>query len=443
MHRSATGDSADESAQIMERFRTGYGKDIDLTLRTAYRDLLAKLGNPQDHLPPIIHVAGTNGKGSTCAFIRAILEAAGYRVHVYTSPHLVRFHERIRLAGNLIEETELAEILRTCERLAEPGAVSYFEAATAAAFVAFARHPADFIILEVGMGGRLDSTNIIQRSAATAIARLSYDHREFLGDTLTAIANEKAGIMRAGVPCAVYPQTETEAIEALAAAARRYDAPLFIGGRDWQVQEISADSFSFISESRQIKLPNPALPGQHQLWNAGLAIATTLSLSTPIPDSAYQQAMQSVAWPGRLQHLTQGVLATQMRPDWELWLDGGHNDSAGEVLAHFLAKRPTNQPIHLVLGMLQTKHPVEFIAPLRSYLTSLTTISITDEPGSYRAEDLATSLSALIPQAISTAPTIQAALRQIQTQHSEPGLILITGSLYLAGAVLRLNQAES
>lgn len=222
----------DTSAAILERFRLGYGRDIDLTLRAAYRNLLDKLGNPQNRLPPVFHVAGTNGKGSVCAFLRAIFEAAGQRVHVYTSPHLVHLHERIRLAGDLIEEEELASILATCESFAEKGCVSYFEAWTAAALVAFARHEADVAILEVGLGGRLDATNIVENPLATLITRLSFDHREYLGDTMDAIAREKAGIMKRRAPCFAAAQPSREAALALTDEAGRKGAPLYLGGRD-------------------------------------------------------------------------------------------------------------------------------------------------------------------------------------------------------------------
>ena len=436
---SATGEADLESSRIMERFRTRYGRDIDLTLRSAYRDLLVKLGNPQDRLPPIIHVAGTNGKGSTCAFLRAILEAAGYRVHVYTSPHLTRFHERIRLAGELITEAELTDILQECERLAEPGAVSYFEAATAAAFTAFARHPADFIILEVGLGGRLDATNVIDRSAVTAITRLSYDHREYLGDTLTAIANEKAGIMRPGVKCFSYPQPAPEAITALTLAAAQRCTPLLLGGRDWSITVQDNKGFEFANGKRHISLPHPALPGAHQFWNAGLAIAASTALPVSIPDQAYQVAMQRVEWPARLQHLKTGKLVNLLKPGWQLWLDGGHNDSAGAALAQFLTERPDRVPLHLISAMLSTKHPREFLGPILPHVTSITTLSIPDEPLALSAVELAAHIHSFDQRAVSSAATLQDAIATIQHQHNQPGMILICGSLYLAGQVLRIN----
>ena len=432
-----------DSLQILERFRAAHGKDIDLTLRRSYRDLLERLGNPYRKLPHTIHVAGTNGKGSTCAFIRAILEAAGFRVHVYTSPHLVSVHERIRLAGELISERELAQILLDCEKLSEPGSISYFEAITAAAFVAFAQHPADFVILEVGLGGRLDATNIIPHSSVTAITRLSYDHREYLGNTLAEIASEKAGIMRPETPCVTYPQPSHEALETLAEEARRHNAPLLIGGHDWSIQDLDHQQFRYVSGERQITLPYPALPGHHQLWNAGLAIAACNLLPIKIGDQPFQAAMQQVAWPARLQHLSHGKLAEQLPQGWELWLDGGHNDSAGEVLAHFLAEKSLHQPVHIIAGMLRTKHPDEFLGPILPHLDSVTTVPIVREPLALAAEDLRQQLTGMTGLPLATASDLTAAIRAIVSSHPQPGLVLICGSLYLAGQALRENSTTS
>jgi dihydrofolate synthase/folylpolyglutamate synthase len=320
-------DSA-SSAEILRRFCRARDGAIHLAIEPAYLDLLAKLGNPHKKLPPVIHVAGTNGKGSTCAFLRAFLESAGHRVHVYTSPHLVRFHERIRIAGELISEPELAGILSECERFAEPGKVSDFEVATAAAFTAFTRHPADAVILEVGMGGRLDATNVIEKSAVTIITRLSYDHTKYLGATLTEIAREKAGIMRAGVPCFAAPQPQEESLESLYATAAAIGAPLSVGGGDWRVEALKDGGFSFIDDTRSLDLPPPTLIGKHQFWNAGLAIAALKSFPIPVADDAFLRGVQTVEWPARLQKITQGALADALPDGWELWLDGGHNDSA-------------------------------------------------------------------------------------------------------------------
>lgn len=431
------------SDDILNRFRHVSTKDIALT--KPYSDLLHKLGDPHLRLPPVAHVAGTNGKGSTCAFLRAMAEAAGYKVHVYTSPHLVRFHERIRIAGELIGEDELVEILTLCEKLGDPATVTGFEAATAAAFVAFARHPADLTILEVGLGGRLDATNMVPKPAATVITRLSYDHREFLGHTLTQIAAEKAGIMREGVPCFTAPQPSVEALDALRQAAASLHVPLSIGGIDWQVTPREENGFRYSGPRGVIDLPAPALLGQHQWRNAGLAIATLDALPFPIPDTAIRQAMHRVEWPGRLQPLREGALSALLPAGWELWLDGGHNDSAGEVLAAQAAAwrqqdGATPRPLHLVFGMLSTKAAAEFLGPLTPYIHDLRTVDIIDEPLAYPADKLAELAQAAGIVQAASAPSVPAALKALAAQGTPPSRILICGSLYLAGQVLKLNQ---
>ncbi|MGB9151628.1 MAG: folylpolyglutamate synthase/dihydrofolate synthase family protein [Alphaproteobacteria bacterium] len=427
------------STTLLENFRTRYDKNTDLTLRPGYHDLLAKLGNPQHRLPPVFHVAGTNGKGSTCAFLRAMLEAAGYRVHVYTSPHLVTFHERIRIAGSLIGEDELTEILTTCEKLAIPTGVSYFEAATAAAFVAFTRHAADFTILETGLGGRLDATNIIDKPLATLITRLSYDHRDYLGDTIDKIAREKAGIMRPHVPCFSAPQPEALALQTLREAASAINAPLSVGGIDWQIAE-QPNGFRFTGCKHHYDLPPPGLLGRHQYQNAGLAIAALTALPQPLPPAAIAQGLQNVEWPARLQRIN-GPLVP---PDAELWLDGGHNDSAGEALAAQIAlwhtaDGPPPKPLHIILGMLTTKHPAEFLAPFAQDITQLRTVAIANEPTSFTAAALAEEAQNLGISNVKSAETIQAALAELAATDIPPR-ILICGSLYLAGIVLELEK---
>jgi len=441
-HSTRLKDMPQNSAAILERFRTGYGKDIDLTLRPAYRDLLAKLGNPHQHLPPVFHVAGTNGKGSTCAFLRAMLEAAGHTVHVYTSPHLVHFHERIRIAGHLISESELTDILSTCEKLAIPHGVSYFEAATAVAFVAFARHPADYTILETGLGGRLDSTNIIEKPLATIITRLSLDHREYLGDSIDQIAREKAGIMRPHVPCYVAAQPDDLALQSLRESATTINAPLSIGGIDWQVKPQAA-GFHFSDATRIYDLPPPALLGSHQFQNAGLAIAALAALPQMIPETAIRQGLQKVDWPARLQHLTQGILVDLLPKDSELWLDGGHNDSAGEVLAAQIRRWQTEdgahpKPLYIVLGMLTTKQPHEFLGAFVKSVAQVRTVTIEDEPLSFTATALAEEIQKICPVLVKATHSLEAALIDLPRQ---PARILICGSLYLAGKVLATLRA--
>ncbi len=432
------------SSQILERFRRGRSADIDLTLRKTYFDLLAKLGDPHKKLPPAVHVAGTNGKGSTCAFLRAMAETAGKRAHVYTSPHLVSFHERIRIAGKIIEEDELAEILGDIERLSDPGGITYFEAATAAAFVAFTRHAADVTLLEAGLGGRLDATNVVPNPVATVIARLSFDHREYLGHTMAEIAGEKAGILRSETPCFAAPQPSLEALTALQRAASEKRAPLFIGGRDWRVDPIGTHAFLFESPKRSLTLPAPALTGQHQLWNAGLAIATASALPFAVDDQEIAAAMAHVEWPARLERLRQGALCALLPPGWELWLDGGHNDSAGEVLAQQIAlwrheegRHP--RPMRIVLGMLNTKVPREFLAPMIPFIDALQTVAIPGEPLSRAAHELAALAREAGIANAAPAASLHEAIAALAADGKTGGRLLVCGSLYLAGEVLKLN----
>ena len=429
------------SAELLERFRRAYAKDIDLTLRPAYRELLEKLGNPHLNLPPVFHVAGTNGKGSTCAFLRAILESGGYRVHVYTSPHLVRFHERIRLAGKLIEEEELTEILSLCWSLASPGGVSYFEVMTAVAFVAFARHPAGFTILETGLGGRLDATNLVDRPLATLITRLSLDHREYLGDTIDLIAREKAGIMRAHVPCFAAAQPDPVATQTLIQAAADKQAPLVLGKRDWRVEE-QANGFRFTDATRQYDLPAPALLGQHQYQNAGLAIAALSVLSSPLPERAIGEGLRRVEWAARLQRLTETRYTDLLPVGAELWLDGGHNDSAGEILAAQIARWRAQdgaqpRPLYVILGMIDTKKPAEFLAPFVDTITQARTVIASLDPPAFSPAVLAQELRALGCLAVKESESVEAALRDLAQQGKNLSpRILICGSLFLAGNVL-------
>jgi dihydrofolate synthase/folylpolyglutamate synthase len=429
-----------QSQTILERFRTGYHKDIDLTLRPAYRAFLQKLGNPHLKLPPVFHVAGTNGKGSVCAFLRAMLEAEGYRVHVYTSPHLVQFHERIRIAGKIIGEDELAEILGACERAAEIGTLSYFEAATAAAFAAFARHKADFTILEVGLGGRLDATNVVEHPLASIITRISYDHREYLGETLDGIANEKAGIMKKGVPCFVAMQPANEARTALRVAAKKIGAPLFMGGEDWRV-EPTENGFRFSDAAHTFDLPKPALLGVHQFDNAGLAIAALAAVKNPLAPESIRQGLHTVEWPARLQKLENGGLRALLPRDWELWLDGGHNDSAGDALAAQAESwhAQDSLPLYLICGMLTTKNPGEFLRPLAPFVSALRAVSIPGEALTFTADDFAACAKEAGMRNVAPTANVSAALRDVARDKSR-GRILICGSLYLAGHVLKENS---
>ena len=382
--------------------------------------LLERLGDPHLSIPPVFHVAGTNGKGSTCAFLRAAIEAAGHSVHVFSSPHLVRFNERIRVAGKLIEDDALAALLAEVLDIAEGVGASFFEVTTAAAFLAFARTPAAATILEVGLGGRLDATNVVT-PAVCGIAQLGIDHQAFLGDRLVDIAAEKAGILKPDVPCVLADQ-KPEALAVIEVKAAEIGAPLFLEGRDWGGRE----------------LPPPNLAGPHQRRNAAIAAAALDHLpGITVSDEAITKGFENIDWPARLQHLQSGALAGILRPDQELWLDGGHNPAAGEAIRDWLALEQ-QKPLHLVMGMLNSKDPDAFLAPFKDRITSLHAVTIPGEANSLSAEELA-DRAASVGLAATTAETVRKALEEIVQDQPGPGRILITGSLYLAGKVLAEN----
>jgi dihydrofolate synthase/folylpolyglutamate synthase len=415
---------------ILQRMMALHPKIIDLTLDRVWR-LLEALDNPQDRLPPVIHIAGTNGKGSTLAMIRAGLEGAGQRVHAYTSPHLARFHERIRLAGDLISEDQLARVLDRCEAANGDAPITYFEITTCAALLAFAETPADYTLLEVGLGGRLDATNVIGRPALTAITPVDMDHQQFLGDTLPAIAAEKAGILKRGVPCIVGRQ-HAAALEVIEDRAARLAAPVLAHGQHWQVTE-GRGRLIYEDETGLLDLPLPSLPGPHQVDNAGMALAALRHLG--MDEAACEAAMTGAVWPARMQRLSTGTLADRVRPA-ELWLDGGHNPAAGAALAATLDGLP-ERPTHLVCGMLDTKDITGYMAPLARHAEGLTAISIPGEAATLPAETTARA-AAQAGMTATTAPDLDSALQAIITER--PGArILICGSLYLAGHVLREN----
>src|SRR5947208_3003629 len=313
--------------ELLAELKALHPRRMDLSLGRIER-LLAALGNPQDRLPPVIHIAGTNGKGSTVATLRACLEAAVYRVHVYTSPHLVRFHERIRLAGQLIKEDSLLALLEECERANAGAPITFFEITTAAAFLAFARVPADIVLLETGLGGRLDTTNVVRRPAVTAITPVSLDHQAFLGDTVAAIAAEKAGILKPGVPSVIGPQPD-DAASVIAARAAAIGAPLYRWRQEWRCDADSPAGMRYEGGRWRLDLPPPALAGPHQIANAGTAIACLEQLSDfSLPAAAPADGVRHIDWPARLQQLQRGPLFEMLRPGWELWLDGGHNPAA-------------------------------------------------------------------------------------------------------------------
>jgi dihydrofolate synthase/folylpolyglutamate synthase len=418
--------SAPASDRVLERLGRLHPKLIDLSLGRVER-LLATLGNPQERMPPAVHVAGTNGKGSTIATLRACLEAGGHRVHVYTSPHLVRFHERIRLCGRLIEEEALIGLLEECERANGEAPITFFEITTAAAFLAFARAPAEFVLLETGLGGRLDATNVIHRPAVTAITPISLDHQAFLGDSLGQIAGEKAGIIKPHVPAILGPQpNEAEAV--IEGRARELSAPLFRWGCEWHCEAV-AGGMRYTGTRWLLDLPLPSLPGAHQIGNAGTAIACLEQLPA--------QGLRHIDWPARLQRLTGGPLIEMMPRGWELWLDGGHNPGAGAVLAAAVAGW-RDRPLYLVVGMLNTKDAAGFLAPLAPYAQGLAGVTIPGEQNPLPAEEIAATARSVGMQA-TAAGSVADALHGFSSGAAPPGRVLICGSLHFAGTVLAAN----
>ncbi|OED46808.1 bifunctional folylpolyglutamate synthase/dihydrofolate synthase [Rhodobacteraceae bacterium (ex Bugula neritina AB1)] len=417
------------SDAILARMMALHPKIIDLTLDRVWQ-LLAALDNPQEKLPPVIHLAGTNGKGSTQAMIRAGLEGMGKSVHAYTSPHLARFHERIRLAGELITEAHLTEILDECYAANNGENITYFEITTVAGLLAFSRTPADYTLLEVGLGGRLDATNVITPEVSV-ITPVSIDHEQFLGDTLAKIAAEKAGIIKRGVPVVVGPQPE-EAMEVIEAVAARLGAPLIAYGQHWHVHE-EHGRLVFQDENGLLDLPLPALLGAHQIQNAGAALAALRHLGAD--EAACEAAMKNAEWPARMQRLKTGPLI-EAAPEAELWLDGGHNAAAGIALADVLAKLP-KRPTHLICGMLNTKDVSGYMQPLAAQAASLIAISIPDEVNTLSAEETKAAAKSVGIEA-GTADSTLAALQAI-TARDPQARVLICGSLYLAGHILREN----
>ncbi|WP_299371707.1 folylpolyglutamate synthase/dihydrofolate synthase family protein [uncultured Tateyamaria sp.] len=424
--------TAPGSDAILARMMALHPKVIDLTLDRMWR-LLDALGNPQDSLPPVIHIAGTNGKGSTQAMIRAGLEAAGHRVHAYTSPHLARFHERIRLAGTLISEPSLTEYLDECYDANGGADITYFEITTCAALLAFARTPADFTLLEVGLGGRLDATNVVKDPRLTVITPVSMDHEAFLGDTLAAIAGEKAGIIKRQVPCIVGPQDEA-GLDVIEARATALGAPLLAYGQHWHAAR-ERDGMVYQDDTGLLDLPAPVLPGDHQIQNAGMALAALRHLGCD--EAACVAAVTKAQWPARMQRLSSGPLPEMAQAEGaELWLDGGHNPAAGHALAAVIAQLP-KRPTYLICGMLNTKDARGYMAPLAQVADGLTALSIPGEANTLPAADTAQA-AADVGLASDTAENVTTALRTIlkTTPHAR---VLICGSLYLAGAVLREN----
>ena len=405
-------------------------KIIDLTLDRVWR-LLGLLGDPQNTLPSVIHIAGTNGKGSTQAMLRAGLEAAGLKVHAYTSPHLARFHERIRLAGDLISEEALTAVLDECYETQGGEPITYFEITTCAALLAFARSDADMTLLEVGLGGRLDATNVIDKPAMTVITPVSMDHEQFLGDTIAKIAGEKAGIIKRGVPCVVGPQQD-EAMDVIEAVAAKNGAPLLAHGQHWHAFE-ERGRLIYQDETGLLDLPLPNLPGAHQIENAGAALAVLRHLGHG--EAAFEGAVGQAHWPARMQRLREGPLI-DAAGDAELWLDGGHNPAAGHALSAHLKTLP-QRPTYMICGMLNTKDASGYMAPFSGLVQELHAVAIPGEQNTLSPEETVT-MALRAGLSAQEAPSVEAALADIVAR--EPNArVLICGSLYLAGHILRAN----
>jgi len=415
---------------ILQRMMSLHPKHIDLTLDRMWR-CLDRLGNPHEAIPPVIHVAGTNGKGSVQAMIRAGLEGAGETAHAYTSPHLARFHERIRIAGELITEDALTALLDEVFEANGGEPITYFEITTAAAFLAFARHRADWTLLEVGLGGRLDATNVIARPRLSVITMVDYDHQQFLGETLTEIAGEKAGIIKRGCPVVVAPQHE-ESLAVIEAKIASMGAPALVAGQHWQARA-EHDRLVVEDETGLLDLPLPTLRGPHQVPNAGAAVVALRHLG--FGAAACEAAVTKAHWPARMQRLKTGPLVRIAGPA-ELWLDGGHNPAAGAALAETLRGLPPRST-RMICGMLKTKDVEGYLAPLAGTVDSLHAVAIPGETATLPAEDTAAAARAVGLEA-QVAPSIEAALAAIVAETPDCR-VLISGSLYLAGAVLREN----
>ena len=432
------------SDHLLAELKTLHPILIDLSLgRIAV--LLEKLGNPHRHLPPVVHIAGTNGKGSTTAFLRAMFEAAGKRVHVYTSPHLVRFHERISLAGAdgkslPISEDALVALLARVAKINAGAPVTFFEITTAAAFVAFSETPADVLILEVGLGGDFDTTNVVERPALCVITPIAMDHAEKLGGTLERIAGTKAGILKPDVP-AVISQQEAVPLDVIRARARQTRSPLIVWGEDYEAFE-QRGRLLFQSENEVHDLPLPALLGRHQIVNAGAAVAAALQLKPlGITDEAIERGLLDVRWPGRMQRLD-GALWLQGLPERsEVWLDGGHNPAGGQAIAQAFAdlEEKAPKPLCLIVGMMGLKDTAGFLTPFRGLAKRVVAVPI---PGAHEAPHPPQAVAAVasgLGFSADASDGVRAALARIAAETTTPVRVLICGSLYLAGHVLALN----
>jgi dihydrofolate synthase / folylpolyglutamate synthase len=428
---------------ILARLLELHPKKIDLSL-DRIRRILERLDHPERRVPPVIHVAGTNGKGSVVAFMRAILEASGRSAHVYTSPHLVRFNERFRVGapggGALVSDADLAAALAECERANDSAPITVFEMETAAAFVLFARHPADLLLLEVGLGGRLDATNVIEHPLATVITPISVDHVDYLGSSLEGIAREKAGIFRRGVPALVAPQPR-EALRTLEREAARLAAPLKIAGEDWTATE-ERSRLVYQDEDGLLDLPAPRLFGRHQFDNAGVAIAALRAVGElNLPTAAFEEGLAKVDWPARLQRLSHGRLVPRVPEGSELWLDGGHNPEGGRAVAAALAdlEERVPRPLVLIVGMLSSKDSDGFLRNFTGLARRVIAVPIAGQEKSLPPDAIADAVRRVGIPADSRRDIAEALAAIGRLELDPPPRILITGSLYLAGEVLAVN----
>ncbi len=432
------------SDAILRRLLSLHPKIIDLSLERMWR-ILAALGNPHERIPPVVHIAGTNGKGSTVATMRAALEAGGHRVHAYTSPHLVRFHERIYLGGkphgSLIAEAELSALLEECEQANKGEPITFFEITTAAAFLAFSRTPADICLLEVGLGGRVDATNVLNQVELTVITPVDLDHQKFLGNSIEEIAGEKAGILKKDVPCIVGPQQDASRL-VIEQRADRIGAPLLIANQDFQAYE-EHGRLVYQDAAGLLDLPVPRLVGHFQIQNAGTAIAALRALkSVRVTRAHIEAAMKGAVWPARMQRLETGALLDLLPAGSDLWVDGGHNPAAGKVVAASLAELEERvpRPAILICGMLNTKDPGEYLSAFAGLASKVVTLAIPGEENAFSANELATHAAAagLSSQA---ATGIEHAF-SLARNGDEPVRVLVCGTLYLAGHVLAMNDGE-
>jgi dihydrofolate synthase/folylpolyglutamate synthase len=434
------GSSLDE---LIARLSALHAGRIELGLERMHR-LLAQLDHPERKLPPVIHVAGTNGKGSTVAYLRAMLEAAGLRVHVFTSPWLVRINESYRLGraggGVLVSDEELLAVLEACERVNAGAPITFFEIKTIAAFCLFAQHPADVVLLEVGLGGRLDSTNVVEQPAACVLTPISMDHMEFLGSSLTSIAAEKAAIIKRGVPV-ICAEQEPDAMAVIEEQAKRMRSPLFAAGEGWHVN-IERGRLVYQDDRGLLDLPAPKLFGRHQFGNAGLAIATLREIGTfKLTTKAFEAGIISAEWPARMQRLSAGALAALGPEGCELWLDGGHNAEGGRVVAAALGdlEERVSRPLVVVVGMMANKDAAAFLSNFAGLTRHIIVVPIPDQDNAMTPDALADAVRTL-GMRVEIADGVQTALSNIaRLAYEVPPRILITGSLYLAGHVLAIN----